>query len=244
MSLDKERLEKAIDLLKSLDIEKPLCDAAAASQISDQSPMNSPSNSTSTTESVKPAPPPGQPITIDLKGLASMHSPDKTSILYIPPSDPTKRLYPFCLALQKTFQTEGFLLPDNRELKLHATIVNTVYAKGRKKRSTPKQEARIDGTPPSHPPSDPSEEPSKAEDGVEMDQGRSQTHGGPQSNAPLKFDARTLLEEYKDFVWADNVVLDRIAICEMGAKKLVDPGSGEVVGEEYVEVARVGMPVG
>jgi activating signal cointegrator complex subunit 1 len=243
MSLDEEKLQKAIDLLANLNINHLLsnADAAAASQIPDQSPMNS--TSTSTTESVKPAPPPGQPITIDLKGLASMHTPNNTSILYVPPSDPTQRLYPFCLALQKIFQTEGFLLPDNRDLKLHATIVNTIYAKGRKKRPAPppKEETRPYATSPSHPPYDPSGEPSKAEDREEKNGYRSQPHL-PHSNFPLKFDASALLEEYKDFVWAEDVVLDRIAICEMGAKVL-DPKNGEVVGEEYVEVARVGLPV-
>ena len=65
-------------------------------------------------------------------------------------------------------------------------------------------------------------------------------------NAPLKFDARPLLEAYESFVWAEDVVLDRIAICEMGAKKKkkerVD-GGGSVVGEEeeYTEVASVGL---
>jgi activating signal cointegrator complex subunit 1 len=83
---------------------------------------------------------------------------------------------------------------------LHATLINTIYAKGRK----------------------------------------SQGHG-PNAKAPLKIDARALLERYQDFVWARDVVLDRIAICEMGAKKLVE--NGEVVGEQYTEVASVSLLV-
>ena len=159
-----------------------------------------------------------------------MHSPTNTSILYIPPSDPTQRLYPFCLALQQLFQDEGVLLSDNRDLKLHATIVNTIYAKGRrekkKKNSTPTKQGKA----------------SSADPGPQEDEDdRSQGHG-PLSNAPLKFDARRLLDEYRNFVWAEGVVLDRIAICEMGAKKRFD-AEGIVVGEEYTEVASVGLPV-
>lgn len=125
-----------------------------------------------------------------------MHAPEKTSIVYIEPYDPTGRLYPLCLALQDVFRRSELLVPDDRELKLHATLVNTIYTKGRK----------------------------------------SQGHG-PNANAPLKIDARALLEKYSDFVWAKDVVLDRIAICEMGAKKRIE--NGEVVGEEYTEVASV-----
>jgi len=129
-----------------------------------------------------------------------MHAPEKTSILYIEPHDSSERLYPLCLALQDVFRREDLLIPDDRKLKLHATIVNTIYAKGR----------------------------------------RAQGHG-LKADAPLKIDARALLNKYEDFVFAENVVLDRVAICEMGAKKRIE--NGEVVGEEYREVASVPLLV-
>lgn len=137
-----------------------------------------------------------------------MHAPERTSILYTAPSDPSDRLYNFCLALQQTFKDRDLLVEDNRQLKLHATLVNTIYAKGRKR-------------------------PQPTSD-------RSSGHG-PHANAPLKIDATRMLEKYRDFVWADNVVLDRVAICEMGAKKVLD-GEGNVVKEEYTEVAAVRLP--
>jgi activating signal cointegrator complex subunit 1 len=219
MSLDNSNLQKAIDLLQNLDISNLLSSATPTSN----PPLSTPSTQIPP-ESNKPATH-GQPIKISLTGLSSMHSPTNTSILYIPPSDPTQRLYPFCLALQQLFQNEGFLLPDNRDLKLHATIVNTIYAKGRKKKAAPKQDGKA----------------SSADPGPQNEHDRSQNHG-PFSNAPLKFDARPLLDEYRNFVWAEGVVLDRIAICEMGAKKRLD-AEGNVVGEEYTEVASVGLPV-
>jgi len=96
----------------------------------------------------------------------------------------------------------GLLIPDDRPLKLHATVVNTIYVKGRRSRGG---------------------------------------KGGKKSSAPLRIDATALLERYRDYVWAEDIVLDRIAICEMGAKKILDD-RGDVVGEEYREVASVPLP--
>lgn len=48
----------------------------------------------------------------------------------------------------------------------------------------------------------------------------------------MRFDATELVERYKDFVWAENVRIDRVQICKMGAKKIFNE-SGEVVDEEY-----------
>ncbi len=58
-----------------------------------------------------------------------MHTPSKTSILYASPTD-DDRLYPFCQRLKNIFTEGEFLVEENRPLKLHATIVNTVYVPG------------------------------------------------------------------------------------------------------------------
>ena len=242
--LDKSKLEKAIALLQTLNVQQLLLDAAAAAAATstpNSAPTQSTQNSTESNNKTPAAapPPPPTPLTINLKGLASMHDPQNTSILYIPPSDPTQRLYPFCLALQKIFTKEGILLPDDRDLKLHATIVNTVYAKGRKKPAL-KEEGRMGMTVGG------SSSSSGTPGQQDNDTTTSQRPNPHTDNAPLKFDARPLLEAYESFVWAEDVVLDRIAICEMGAKKKkkerVD-GGGSVVGEEeeYTEVASVGL---
>ena len=211
MSLDEEELQEATELLRGLDVAAMVRDARkeqadaqqpASSDRKEKSKSEAPPSSLAKPISPPPIEPAISPLTIDFKGLVSMHSPHSTSVLYSAPSDSSGRLYPFCLALQKLFAGKEFLVKDDRTLKLHATIVNTIYAKGRKDRSA------------GH---------------------------GPNANAPLKIDATAILERFQDFIWAKDVVLDRIAICEMGAKKMLDE-KGDVIAEEYTEVASVKLP--
>ena len=218
MSLEKEQLEAAIACLKTLDVAACLQGQGQATLETEELPNT---GHPSLNRPISPPPPataPIKPLEINLKGLESMHSPEKTSILYSAPKDHTDRLYPFCLAVQKLFKDEGFLVEDDRKLKLHATIVNTIYAKDRKRRP-PKRYAMP-----------------QASATASTGQGH-----GPKANAFVKIDARSLLDEYKDFIWAENVALDRLAICEMGAKKSSDD-SGNVVDEQYTEVASIALP--
>lgn len=219
MSLDEDRLQEAVECLKGIDIASLLQGTISeATRPQHTIPSgDSAGGNASRNRHITPPPTsrPVAPVSISLKGLVSMHAPHNTSILYTAPTDPTSRVYPFCLALQKVFKDRGFLVPDDRQLKLHATIVNTIYAKGKKM-------------------------PFKPGSVQQAGDDRSQGHG-PNANAPLKIDARDVLERYEDFVWAESVVLDRVAICEMGAKKILD-GEGNVKGEEYSEVASVALP--
>ncbi|EGP91603.1 uncharacterized protein MYCGRDRAFT_107596 [Zymoseptoria tritici IPO323] len=198
MSLDQNQLAAAIELLQSCEVTKLFEDSATTGGLD------------------------SSPLTIELKGLVSMHAPQSTSILYAEPVDSSQRLYPFCVALQALFRSKGFLIPNDRSLKLHATIINTIYAKGNRKSTRQKLDSTVPG---------PAAE--KLED-------RSRGHG-PNAKAPIKLDARPLIEKYEDFLWAKNIVLDRIAICEMGAKKVHD-AQGNVVEEKYTEVAHVELP--
>jgi len=146
---------------------------------------------------------PVKPLMVSLTGLQSMHNPAKTSILYTSPRDPTFRLRGFCEALCHQFTSKGFLVPDQRPLLLHATIVNTLYAKGGKSR--PK------------------------------DAGHGKNNRGVD-----KMDATALLEEFGAYEWAKDIYIEKVCICQMGAKKeVVDE---LVVNEEYLEVASVALP--
>ena len=269
MSLDKEKLSETIGFLQSVESQTLFRGASGntvglsktAGEV--ESPVASRKTNVSNERSEdlssleRPITPPAvdrasEMLKVSLKGLESMHTPRKTSILYIAPSDAAGKLYPVCLALQKMFKDKGFLVEDNRQLKLHATIVNTIYAKGRKRTHQPYNKQR---TPePAASGKTPGEHTDKGQgqgdktfptdagstEPIGEVQDKSQGHG-PNANAPLKIDATAILEKYKDYVWAKDVVLDRVAICEMGAKKILD-GNGNVIDEEYTEVASIALP--
>jgi len=161
----------------------------------------------------------------------------------------------------------GFLIDDQRPLKLHATIVNTIYAKGRKRsRKTREQTNKQQKNPgvneikveestlddqkqgseaevEDHKAKETTAQPSgqTASNGGEAGHNDGTTGHGPNADAPLKINAVGILERYKEYVWADDFVLDRVAICEMGAKKIFNE-KGEVVSEEYKEVATLSLP--
>jgi len=156
-------------------------------------PLDAPSHShnSSTAGAIRSSTTNSKSLSISLTSLHSMHYPKITSVLYASPQDPTDRLLPLCEKLRSLFQKEGYLVPDDRPLKLHATIVNTIHAKS-----------------------------------------------GARGSLVPRFDAEPLLEAWKDFVWATDVPLERVAICKMGAKKVLNE-EGAVVGEEYEEIASI-----
>lgn len=67
-----------------------------------------------------------------------MHSPSKTSFLYTAPTDRSGRLLPFCQQLKDMFVKEGLMLDESgkgrKELTLHITVLNTIYARSAKRR--------------------------------------------------------------------------------------------------------------
>ncbi|KAL8825999.1 MAG: hypothetical protein Q9191_004069 [Dirinaria sp. TL-2023a] len=215
-----DQVEAASKLLKSLDLTQMLREAAS-SAAGNPAPVLDSSNSHAVGATfcqseqndgtIQTEPMVGvaaseispKPLVVQLKGLVSMHNPSKTSTLYTAPVDPTHRLQAFGEALRDAFIVADLLLPDKRPLLMHATIVNTLYArkvKGRHKGSG---------------------------------------HGRRNRNAE-KVDATALLEEFAAYEWAADVCIERVSICEMGAKKeIVD---GAVVNEQYTEIASAPMP--
>lgn len=186
-------------------------------------------------------------IEVDLKSLVPMQKPRQTSILYAQPVDNTSRLRTFAEALKKEFTEKGFMVNEDRALKLHATIINTIYAKpnGRgPKGANGKGEGKAPtkAEPQTAPP-----DPSTAETEVPPTITGSGTEGegkgeskppvlseghGPNAKSWMRFDASELIVQYKDFVWAEGVRVDKVQICKMGAKKILGEG-GEVVDERY-----------
>lgn len=230
MSLKDDQLAQAINFLKSLDL-RLLLESAVETRVMRDPEIEQCSDSAPSKSSALP-------LRVTLRGLESMHTPSKTSILYSAPADPTGRLYPFCLAVQKMFKDKGFLVNDDRELKLHATIVNTIYAKRKKWPHTDfKHQASGSSTIISV-----KEDHGSAtveDNEPKFDEPETEGHG-PNANAPLKIDARRILNRFEDYVFAD-VTIDRIALCEMGTKKTFDT-QGNIVEESYTEVATVPLP--
>lgn len=121
MSLPKdEGLEKAVALLKTIMPRQILAEIVPTR----------PSTSGTLVAEARGPPPPFP--TVTLKGLHSMQSAAKASVLYAPPVDPEGVLRRFCEKLRATFQEAGFMEEDTRPLLLHATILNTIYVKGRR----------------------------------------------------------------------------------------------------------------
>lgn len=204
-----ERVAAASSFLRGLDVRKMLLEASKHGGTSPTTILVAAEGTEilpamkgdSQAESLDKVP----PLTVTLSGLNPMHKPYSTSILYASPLDTTSRLYPFALALQQVFINAELLLHDDRDLHLHATIVNTLYAKDKKVRT----------------------------------QGSGH---GKNSKGSRKFDAQEVIAKYQGFEWAKDVHIERLSICEMGAKKTIE--NGKVVNEEYVEIASVPLPSG
>jgi activating signal cointegrator complex subunit 1 len=265
MRHDKAKLGHATQYLEDLDLERILRDTTAqivAEKAAEDGAISENLNAAALPDS--------QALSVDLGALVPMQKPEQTSILYAEPRDASLRLLPFAEALKRKFTMEGCLVEEKRSLRLHATVINTVYAKpkiGRGRKvdhlsgevkgySLPgKARGQHDGnvddddedgastagstheteepSPTSAPP-----DPSTAE--TEVAVSAKQLDGadghGPNAKSLMRFDAREMIEKYKDVVWAKDVRIDRVQICKMGAKKILNE-EGEIVAEEYEVVA-------
>lgn len=248
MSLDTRKLEEAIQYLQSLDLHILLRDIThrrIAEKAAEEGEIG---------ENLTPAAMPDtDALTISLEALIPMQSPHKTSILYAEPQDASQRLYPFASALREQFTEKGFLVADTRPLRLHATIMNTIYAKPKRGRGRPKSAKLKDGLKhvehkvlPHHQNGGEANtngeddgastvgsldgdttappHPSTAEEGSGPAPPTPGEGHGPDGKSWMRFDARNLIEKYKGFVWADKVRVDRVYICKMGAKKVWSGG--------------------
>lgn len=269
MSLTKpEMVEAAVNLLSKLDIGSLLACAKVQEPGQDVDvtaavPNTEHSESTSG-PSVDEVLQPGRssapsPLILSFKGLQTMKSLKSASNLYTPPLDVTGRLYPFTEALRDRFVQEGLMVDEQRGLKLHATVLNTIYA-GRKgyPEKRPEQivkpgagdqddhhgsEEHYVGQHTNTGPDDDEHEAAPLikheSDGKQQDQPAKKK--GRRKKRAVNFDATELAARFSDYEWAREVRIERVAICEMGAKKIMDE-NGEVVDEAYTEVASVPLP--
>lgn len=125
MSLTPDKLLQASRLLHSLDLGSLLRAAQdkPASSITAQTVHATPASSLM---------PDTTRLTTTLHSLAST-SGRMTTVLYGTPTDPHGVLRRFCTAVREPFLAAGLLEHDTRPLLLHATVVNTIYARGASK---------------------------------------------------------------------------------------------------------------
>lgn len=187
MSLTEEKVQGVLELLRSIDIKELLRKESPVKFVGKGKEKDNNSSGKEREEEEEKKP---ESIFITLQGLRSMSSASKTSILYSCPLDPDLRLYQFCSTLRQLFTEAGFIASDQKKLLLHATILNTIYAKGVKKGGT------------GH---------------------------GKRAKSKLVIAAKSILEEYEEMVWMENMRMEKVAICRMGAKVRED-------GEEVYEV--------
>jgi hypothetical protein len=142
----------------------------------------------------------GRGIKISLRGLDTFPNVKRARVFYaVPHSEDRGVLQAFAEAVQKRFVEEGVVKDEKRALTLHATVANLKYAKS---------------------------------SGVKTGRGDRRRKG------LWELDASALTEEFgakegrsgaEEFSWADDIVIDRVRICKMGAVKSEDP----VKGMEY-----------
>lgn len=187
-------------------------------------------------------------LTIELRGVLPMQKARQTSILYAEPVDKTGRLLSFAESLKGSFEEKGWMVKDDRPLRLHATVLNTIYAKSRG-RGRGKARALTDAV--TDTASTETVGRDDEADGVdEQDQHGTDGKGQKPENGKglasefkswMRFDASNLIEAYEDFIWAEDVRIDRVQICKMGAQKIVDEGTGEIIDEQYEVIAEKTM---
>lgn len=248
MSLSLPQLASAIQHLSELDISQLLRGITTqkiAESVTDTSSVSENFGAVanpvlSTDDPVSSADP--HRLCVDLRGLVPMQKASQTSILYAQPRDETGRLQRFAESVRRGFEEGEWVVEDQRGLKLHATVVNTVYAKP-KGRGKGKMKKSATGDDTMRPEGGEGNAEAPLSDGAHSDlenekaaEERSEGHG-PDAKSWMRFDARSLIDAYEDFVWAEGVSIDRVQICQMGARKTLHPETGEVIDEAYTVVA-------
>ncbi|KAK2768493.1 hypothetical protein FQN54_000348 [Arachnomyces sp. PD_36] len=241
-----ERVQEALKFLQDLDITSLMQDV-----VSELSPQGTKGSETAL-----------EPLNISLTSLHALPKAKDATILHAAPSDSTSRLYPFSQRLRNKFIEAGFILaeteskpddkgsvgptePENenipessskaeekkeeeetaapqtqkgkarrpRPLLLHATVANTIYMgrrrqAGSRKKDTYKFDAR--------------ELISRFRN---YNKDRQGTPSGGQAGGQ---------EEEKPFTWAKDFPLEKLTICEMGAKDIPEEDvDRRFLGQEY-----------
>lgn len=132
MSLKQETVERAVEVLKALKLREVLSDARRASWGGGRQIATGPEADKTKTAAAADRETGG--LSITMRGLSAMQSPSRTSVVYAPPTDAEGVLSSFCERVKRPFQDASLMGDDGgRPLLLHATVINTIYVKGRRR---------------------------------------------------------------------------------------------------------------
>lgn len=251
--LTEERIQEALGFLQNLDLTFILQEVE--SELSPQETEGSGKSVEPTSQKAL------SPLNISLASLYALPKARNATILHAGPLDPTSRLYPFSQKLRNKFIEAGFIIaetekkPDGKGPSESIDPGNDGTVAGS---SVIEEKAEEAPAPPSQ------KEKGKARrqrplllhatvaNTVYM--GRRRQPGSRQKDI-YKFDARELLSQFRDyykegtsagdaqeaaqkvekpFVWARDIPLDRLCICEMGAKDIPEEDAERrFLGQEY-----------
>nr|XP_018910423.1 PREDICTED: uncharacterized protein LOC109039406 isoform X1 [Bemisia tabaci]XP_018910427.1 PREDICTED: uncharacterized protein LOC109039406 isoform X1 [Bemisia tabaci] len=164
------------------------------------------------------------PLRITLTGLSTFPSPKKSCVFYAKPTSSPSSSFPllkFSQAICKEFRNAGFIT-ETRPLVLHATIANMRYAiqakGGRKSEGKRGKDKWADGQ-------------CDARELIKC----FNHYGGDVGEYKKK--ASQDKDQTNEFLWAEDIELNKVAICKMGAQKSEDEVLGLVyppVGEKFI----------
>jgi len=171
------------------------------------------------------------PLTLTLAGLGTFPRPNSSRVFYAHPHEPTGRLLPFAQAVQRQFRAAG-LITETRPLVLHATVANLVYVrrKGRQAKGGMTVDARgiLQYFNKGQAVADTSELRSSSQNSFTPNTADPTSAPPTSSEVPSSGDS-------SEFIWAEDILVNRIRICKMGADKSDRPGWGleyPAVGEK------------
>lgn len=199
-------------------------------------------------------------ISVTLSGLGTFPRASSARIFYAHPHDSTSRLLPFANSIRERFR-EVKLVTDTRPLVLHATVANFIYDKQRRKRrfkgpqdsgmsvdardllmyfndgraTRDRARAKTAASEASHLTTATDQDESTVtlpSAGSEGHAPESEVVGGTAASK-FKSEDNPAAASRGEYVWARDIVIDRIRICKMGAQK----SDVEGWGLEYVPIA-------
>ena len=180
----------------------------AASDVANTAPKTLTTEITPPLSSTSPALEEAHPaaLHISLRSLQTFPSNNCARVFYAEPYDPTARLQSFAESIRRKFVGAGIISKENRELTLHATLANLKYVRGPSLKGK-RQRNNADATDVIH---------VFAEQEGKLQITRDDR--GEEKNS-----------EQRPFVWAQDILINRVRICKMGAVK----SDNEIMGMEY-----------